>query len=649
MLQIRQFENLLIELFSLGKVRGTTHTCIGQESSAVGVCAGLGHNSIIISNHRGHGHYLAHTGDFRGLLDEIVGLPTGICSGWGGSQHLCSPGKFYSNGILGGTAAQALGLSLAAKMTGEAEIAAVFLGDGALGQGIVYETLNLAVLMDAPLLFVVENNGIAQTTKTSETTSGHLKNRFEAFGIECIELDGQCVQKVYEKTLKLKNDVLSLSKPKAVIINSVRLGPHSKGDDTRSGEEMKRLKLRDPIKHLALRIEPEQKELIDAQVRLEMGELKRNILSKDLAGSDEISIFDMQLSAKDKERDELSFDEILADIKIGSLQNRINNCLGNFLSKSANSILMGEDIMDPYGGAFKITKGLSHKYNNQVWQMPICENGIVGMAGGMALGGVYPIVEIMFGDFLGVAGDQLLNYISKYREMYGFQNKMNMIIRTPMGGRRGYGPTHSQTLDKHFVGIPGLRVYAVSPFHSVSMLYEAAAQSDDPVLMIENKLDYTRTIKMNENGNVGDFNLKYSKSDDAFFMEASLTEHIDHNLTILTYGGMTQFVLDAAVELLIEYDVSVKVFSTSRLYPVPTLAITEIAQQGPILFVEEGGKSFGIMAEFSSTVSENVPECKTKRIAALDFNIPSSMPIENQVLPTTDHIISAAKFLIGHK
>ena len=125
-------------------------------------------------------------------------------------------------------------------------------------------------------------------------------------------------------------------------------------------------------------------------------------------------------------------------------------------------ILMGEDILDPYGGAFKVTRGLSSAFPDRVLAAPISEAGMVGAAAGMALRGLRPGVEIMFGDFLTLAADQLINHIAKFRWMYNDQVRVPLVVRTPMGGRRGYGPTHSQTLEKLFLGIPGLTVLAPS-------------------------------------------------------------------------------------------------------------------------------------------------------------------------------------------
>jgi pyruvate/2-oxoglutarate/acetoin dehydrogenase E1 component len=128
----------------------------------------------------------------------------------------------------------------------------------------------------------------------------------------------------------------------------------------------------------------------------------------------------------------------------------INRALHELMAADPRLVVLGEDITDPYGGAFKVTRGLSSAYRDRVWTTPISEGGIVGMAAGMALKGRPTIVELMFGDFIALAADQIINHATKFRWMYNDQVEVPMIIRAPMGGRRGYGPTHSQSLEKHF-------------------------------------------------------------------------------------------------------------------------------------------------------------------------------------------------------
>ena len=139
----------------------------------------------------------------------------------------------------------------------------------------------------------------------------------------------------------------------------------------------------------------------------------------------------------------------------------INNALEKMLNNHKEIILYGEDLLDPYGGAFKVTKGLSSKHPNRVLPTPISEAAMIGIAGGMALGGMRPIVEIMFGDFTTHIFDQLITNASKFYHMYAFQCSAPVRVRTPMGGKRGYGPTHSQSLEKFFLGIDNLLVVAL--------------------------------------------------------------------------------------------------------------------------------------------------------------------------------------------
>ena len=173
MVLIRRFEESLLELFSLGKLAGTTHTYIGQEANAVGVIDHLERGrDVIVSNHRCHGHYLAFTDDVDGLLGEVMGKASGVCGGKGGSQHLCNDG-FYSNGVLGSTMPVATGMALAERERGCGAVTTVaFIGDGTLGQGVVYESLNIASRWGLPLLVVVENNYYAQSTPSHLTLAG---------------------------------------------------------------------------------------------------------------------------------------------------------------------------------------------------------------------------------------------------------------------------------------------------------------------------------------------------------------------------------------------------------------------------------------------------------------------------------------------
>ena len=185
---IREVETRLLSLFSEGKLNGTVHTCIGQEWSGVAVARHLVPGDEICSNHRGHGHFLARTGDVAGLIAEVMGRQSGVVSGRGGSQHLKADG-FFSNGIQGGMVPVGAGLAWAKKASGTGNIVIVFIGDGTLGEGTLYETLNIASRHDLPLLIVLENNLYAQSTSQRQTLAGDILSRAESFGISCNRVD----------------------------------------------------------------------------------------------------------------------------------------------------------------------------------------------------------------------------------------------------------------------------------------------------------------------------------------------------------------------------------------------------------------------------------------------------------------------------
>ena len=270
MLRIRSFEEKVLSEFASGYFRGTTHTYIGQEANAVGVLTELGNDDVVVSNHRSHGHFLAYGGDMQALFSELMGKPSGVCGGRGGSQHLHWK-NFYSNGVLGGTTPIASGIALAEKMLNRDSITVLFLGDGALGEGVVYESLNMAALWALPILFVVENNHIAQTTPIDLNLAGQITKRFSAFGIESEHIDSSDVIEINTVAHQIFEKIRNEADPHAFVIDTHRFGPHSKGDDTRSDLHIRDIKeRRDPLKIQAARVESGRLELIEKAVRDEI-------------------------------------------------------------------------------------------------------------------------------------------------------------------------------------------------------------------------------------------------------------------------------------------------------------------------------------------------------------------------------------------
>jgi TPP-dependent pyruvate/acetoin dehydrogenase alpha subunit len=260
---IRRFEETLLDLFAQGKLVGTTHTYIGQEANAVGILDHLvPERDVVFSNHRCHGHYLAFADDAFGLLSEVMGKATGVCGGKGGSQHLCK-GNFYSNGVLGSIVPVATGIALAEKVKRTGAVTAVFLGDGTLGEGVTYESLNIASLWELPVLFVVENNHYAQSTPVELELAGSIPARAAAFGIETTELDTTDVEEVHAAASSGVAYVRESGRPYFLVLHTYRFSPHSKGDDNRDPVEVEERRKRDPLTVAGPRLGDEERVAIE--------------------------------------------------------------------------------------------------------------------------------------------------------------------------------------------------------------------------------------------------------------------------------------------------------------------------------------------------------------------------------------------------
>jgi TPP-dependent pyruvate/acetoin dehydrogenase alpha subunit len=243
MLLIRHFELALLDLFARGELQGTTHTCLGQEYVPVALAPLLGERDYVFSNHRGHGHYIARFGDPSGLLAEIMGREGAVCNGVGGSQHVFRD-RYLSTGVQGESLPVAAGVALHLKRHEPGALALTYIGDGTWGEGAVYEALNLAALWRLPLLVAVEHNGIAQSTATCAQMAGTIRARAAAFGIAHLRVESFSPTEIRAAAAPLVERVRD-GAPLVLELVTHRLGPHSKGDDTRTDAELRRVRSAD--------------------------------------------------------------------------------------------------------------------------------------------------------------------------------------------------------------------------------------------------------------------------------------------------------------------------------------------------------------------------------------------------------------------
>lgn len=277
LLLIRHFETKLLELFTAGELHGTTHTCIGQEYIPVALRSLLAEPDFVFSNHRGHGHYLTRFGDPHGLLAEIMGRKGAICHGVGGSQHIFRD-RYLSTGVQGESLPVAAGVALHLRRAGTGGLAMVFVGDGTWGEGAVYEALNIAALWRLPLLVVVEHNGIAQSTPTTAQLAGSIAGRATAFGVRHRLVWSQDLAEIRAELRQPIADVRTGGEPLVVEFRTQRVGPHSKGDDTRDRAELDRVAAADWYRTYAAAI-PDRFERADARQRELVARIAGEVLS----------------------------------------------------------------------------------------------------------------------------------------------------------------------------------------------------------------------------------------------------------------------------------------------------------------------------------------------------------------------------------
>jgi len=318
------------------------------------------------------------------------------------------------------------------------------------------------------------------------------------------------------------------------------------------------------------------------------------------------------------------------------------------LTDDPRVLLLGEDIVDPYGGAFKVTRGLSTDFPDRVRSTPISEAAIVGVAAGLAMAGYRPIVEIMFGDFLTLTFDQVVNHITKYQAMYNGQVACPVIIRTPSGGHRGYGPTHSQSLEKHFLGVPHLRVVAASAFHHPLPILRALLAQDDPCLYVEHKLLYPEHLTTPADGRIGDLLARSEGSPGALpTLCLSAVPRSRCTVTVLAYGYQALLAAREITRLALEEEIFAELVVPAQIAPMDWAPVLEsVAATGALVTIEEGVAGWSWGTEAAAVVSWELfgrLRRPVEVVASEPTVIPSARDKESAMLVGARHIDAAVR------
>ncbi|MFC2143098.1 alpha-ketoacid dehydrogenase subunit beta [Candidatus Aenigmatarchaeota archaeon] len=314
----------------------------------------------------------------------------------------------------------------------------------------------------------------------------------------------------------------------------------------------------------------------------------------------------------------------------------IKEAISEEMRKDGKVIMMGEDIAE-YGGVFKLSKGMLDEFGPQrIINTPMSEAAITGCAIGMAITGMRPIVEIMFMDFTTLILDQIMNHASKFSYIYGGTVKVPLVVRTPAGAGRGYGASHSQSLESWFMHIPGMKIVMPSTPYDAKGLMRSCLKSNSPSLFIESKLLYTKK------GDVPDdyYEIPIGKAD---------IKKKGSDITIITYGRMVDISLELAHELEKE-GISIEVLDLRSILPFDRdLIHKSVKNTGKVIIVEEDTKTAGVGAEISASICENdfeLLKAPIRRVAFEDIPIPYCRNLEMSAIPSKERILEEILNLI---
>jgi pyruvate/2-oxoglutarate/acetoin dehydrogenase E1 component len=324
----------------------------------------------------------------------------------------------------------------------------------------------------------------------------------------------------------------------------------------------------------------------------------------------------------------------------------VNSALRRILESDNRVILLGEDIVDPYGGAFKVTRGLSTDYPERVRSTPVSEAAIIGVSAGLALSGLRPIVEIMFGDFTTLGFDQIINHISKFQSMYANQTSCPVIIRTPMGAGRSYGPTHSQSLEKHFLGIPDFVVAAGSVLHDPYDCFKHLVTGDIPALFVEHKVLYVQEMRLPINGLVG--YLQVDSYGSGLGIPTRCVRPVERKyckFTIIAYGYIAGLILNVVEKLAIEHEIFVELIAVGQISPIDWEPLVRSGSEtGRIIVCEEGTAGWnwgsGIAAELYSRLFGKL-HIPIQCFSSAPSVIPAAPDLEKKMLFNIESLVAA--------
>ncbi len=640
MIFVRGFEQKCLDLSTSNSpvIAGSVHLCAGQEAIPVGACAALGEHDKVIATYRGHGWALEAGLQANAVFSEICHREGGVNGGRGGSAYIMGEGGRFvgENSIVGAGGPVANGIAIALRQKGSDGVVLVSFGDGAMNQGALHEAFVFAVAQKLPVIFICENNGWSELTPTTRIVPfDRMSRRGNGYGLQSATIDG-CDPLAVRATLQLASERARRGEgPSLVECSTVRLWGHYNRDieHYRPKTDRATAEARDPIVLLASRLIDQgilTADEIDALRSDTAKELDDVVAAATASPVPDASSAKSFLYATNKTQE-----TVIAPEEVEwTYQQAVNEALRAELAERPEVLVFGEDVGHA-GGIFGCSRNLQREFGAaRVFDTPIAEAAILGAAVGASIGGMRPVAEIMWMDFILVALDQLINQAANVRYVSRGKLSAPMVVRVQQGATPGSCSQHSQSLEAFFAHVPGLKVgLPATPQDAYDML-RAAINDPDPCIIIEARSLYqTKDRLARRITPVGTANLRRKGRD----------------LLLVSWGAMIH-TAERVANGLAKDGLDVAVLDMRWLNPLDMDALVKAVKDcgGRALVVHEASQTGGFGAEIVARLLEH-GFTQVARLGARDCRIPASPILQAEILPTEESIESAVRKLLSGK
>ena len=548
---------------------------------------------------------------------------------------------------------QAVGTALASKRKGIKNVSYVSSGEGTTSQGEFHEAVNWASRERLPVLFMIQNNRYAISVPVEHQTAGKDGSVAEMMAgfhtLFRLRIDGTDFFESYQKIKEAIDYIKSGKGPALIEAEVVRLQSHSSSDDQkkyRKDEELEQDRLNDPIEKFVDKLKSkkilneEEYNKIQDEIRKEIDDAADRAFDASDPSAEEAAKYVYDGSGF---KESLNYEANEAAGQKIVLVDAVNHALHEEMKHNKNMYIFGEDIADKKGGVFTATKGLSTAFgDDRVFNSPLAEASILGVANGMALAGLKPVVEIQFGDYIWPAFQQMKNETASMRYRSNNSWSAPVVIRVAVGGYIHGGLCHSQNIESIYAHVPGIYIAYPSNAADAKGLLKTACRIKDPVLFCEHKGLYRQSFAITP------------EPDDNYLLPFGKAKVVKEgtDITVVSYGVSMWDSFFAAKKLEEEYEYSVEVVDLRTIIPLDEDTIfNSVKKTNKVLVIHEDTLTGGFGAEIAARISDSCFQFldgPIKRIAAKDAHIPYSPILENEILPSRQQIYDGIKELIEY-